>query len=398
MENKGKKVESQAKVGHKQRFVLFKLTKRNWGHVIDAGFMKKGEANQVVGLLRKHAAGKATDIEVENYVRKWFADWSVSEIRDNPEIPDKDNSKAELEAAKLEITRLLEMLKNNGIAITDLQKQLKETLELVERLKASRKKKPEQPKKGKYIKPNIWDPVVNMIKGGINVLVSGPAGCGKSRMIAEMAVAMDTKYFCISFSGGVRYAQAFGSTQLNGNKSRWEPSQLLKAVQKPGVVLLDEIFAADPEVLLGLNSLLEPDSRSILTPIGEIKVHKDCHFVACANTMGRSKDRQYKGAQRTDDSLLDRFAAVKMDYNGTVERQIIEKMGVDNGDNEVEFLISQLANLRNGVKLHNIPFDPSTRRLITAGKSILSGLDKEQAFAVAFTNSLSKIERGKIGC
>ncbi|MBW1799377.1 MAG: AAA family ATPase [Deltaproteobacteria bacterium] len=388
MKNSKNGSQSQGKIGHKQRFVLFQLTKVDWSEKINQGSLKKGEANQIVGLARKYKAGKVVASHVEKYIQGWFPDWTVQKM--DSESPAPDNSD--------EIKKLQNELRAKDKQVRGLQDIVMELKRKVSELKKRPKPQLPKPKKSDYIKPKIWDEVVSLIKAKINVLISGPAGCGKSRMVSEVAKALNQNCFCVSFSGGVRYAQAFGTTQINGGKSHWEPSQLLKAVQKPGIVLLDEIFAADPEVLLGLNSLLEPDSRSILTPIGEIKVHKNCHFVACANTVGRSKDRQYKGAQRVDDSMLDRFTTMKMGYDPKVEETILNNMGVENGDGEINYLTESITALRINIATHNVPFDPSTRRLINAGKAILAGLNKERAFEVAFLNSLSKIERGKVRC
>ena len=146
-----------------------------------------------------------------------------------------------------------------------------------------------------YIKPDIFDECHALVTANINALLSGPAGCGKSRMVKEIATAMDLPFFTQSFSGGMRYAQVFGTTQIKTDGStEWVPSQLLQAVQQKGVVLLDEIFSAEPDIALGLNCLIEADSRSIMTPIGRIDVHEECHFVGAANTVGRVVSRHFR--------------------------------------------------------------------------------------------------------
>jgi len=246
-----------------------------------------------------------------------------------------------------------------------------------------------------YTKPEIFDEVSAFVNSGINVLLTGPAGCGKSRMIKEIADSMETPFFTLSLSGGMRYAQVFGGTQIQENgSSAWVPSQLLNAVQDAGIVLLDEIFAADHNIAIGLNSLLEPDTRSITTPIGQINVHEDCRFVGAANTVGRSVSRQYTGATRCDDSLLDRFLTVPMDYSTKVESKILSRALPETGDRK--WFKSTIKSLRSQVKQHNIPFDPSTRRLINSVKAFGCGVTRERAFEVAFLSGMSTAERGKI--
>jgi hypothetical protein len=293
-----------------------------------------------------------------------------------------------IESLKSEKDRGIKAIDAHCKTIERLKKELADAL--------ANRANPTPPAKGRemYIKPDVWDEVVIPLQDQAihNVLVTGPAGCGKSKMAKEMAVALKTKFFTISFSGGVRYAQVFGTTQIKKDGStEWVPSELLRAVQKPGLVLLDEIFAADANVLIGLNSLLETDSRSFLSPIGEIKVHKDCRFIACANTLGRTKDNKHRGAQRADDSLLDRFCVVHMSYDTEVEKTILKKLGMKNGD-----LLKKVADLREKLKVNQINFEASTRRLITCARLTISGLLPEKAFEMAFLNSLSKAERSRV--
>lgn len=257
------------------------------------------------------------------------------------------------------------------------------------------------PEDGDYIKPEIFNKAYAILigsNGALNLLIDGPAGSGKSRMGREMARARGVDYTGISMSGGVRYAQVFGGSQLvvdekGKQKTEFVEGPLLKAIQKPGVVSIEEIFSADPDVLLGLNSILEASDRKITTPKGVIEVHPECFLMATANTNGRSISAQFTGAQRADDSLNDRFCAVHMGYDPEVEEKILE--GVK--DSEVRKYISgRLALLRHNCRTNNISFDPSTRRLISCLKCLKAGLSAEEAFETAFLAHLSKAERQRV--
>lgn len=258
-----------------------------------------------------------------------------------------------------------------------------------------KKKKAKSRNKNGYIKPDIYESATRTIKAGINLLIHGPAGCGKSRMVKEITDDLKKEFVTVSFSGGTRYAQVFGSTKLEDGNSRFEAGPLLKAVQlKNAVILLDEIFSGDPDVVMGLNSLLEPDSREIQTPAGIIKVHESCTFVAAANTTGRAISRQYTGAQRSDDSLIDRFTHLAMDYDPKAEKSILKAMDL-NGD--AGQLQDKIGKLRKKIKENNIPFDPSTRRLINAARLVRDAeFTADEAFDMAFLNSLSEAEKGKV--
>jgi MoxR-like ATPase len=142
-----------------------------------------------------------------------------------------------------------------------------------------------------YIKPDIYDQVKKAVLAGMNPVIFGPAGSGKSRLCKELAHDLGLDFFTLSFSGGLRYSQVFGSQTLTDGKTEWTPAPLLNWIQGPCLILLDEIFICDPDITAGLNALLEPCTRSIMTPAGAFQVHSECRFIACSNSNGRQQSR-----------------------------------------------------------------------------------------------------------
>lgn len=264
-----------------------------------------------------------------------------------------------------------------------------------------------------YIKPPEFDPICCALLSGENVLLTGPAGLGKSRLGKEVAYAIqkylaaqnpedapELETFVVSFAGGMRYAQMFGSTQIYtddaGNQvSKWVPAPTLESFKKTCVTVIDEIFSADADANNGLNSVLEPDDRSILTPIGKIDRNKHNYVVATANANGRSLSNKYTAVNVADTALLDRFVEFPMDYNRDVENVMLLKIG----DDEVEkYFRENLDKLRNGIKANNIFFDASTRRLKRAINLYINAYNtKEEAFRRCFLVSLSDAEKVKCG-
>lgn len=207
-----------------------------------------------------------------------------------------------------------------------------------------------------YIKPDIYDSIKKAVLAGMNPVIFGPAGSGKSRLCKELAHDIGKPFHTMSFSGGLRYSQVFGSQTLEEGSTTWKPAPLLEWIQDPALILLDEIFSADPEILLGLNSLLEPDTRNITTPAGVFKVNPETSFIACSNSNGRQQARQYTGTTRTDDSLLDRLIPpFFMDYDPKAEKQIIKAL-VDHTT------IQEELNFQRRMKYVSIDGGPPVRR------------------------------------
>jgi len=252
-----------------------------------------------------------------------------------------------------------------------------------------------------YYKPENFDTILAAVKNPkIHVLLKGPAGSGKSLMGRELSKHLELDFFCMSCSGGMRYSHVFGGDRMfidpdtKQTITEFELSNLMRAIQKPCLILMDELFTLDGDLLMGLNGLFEPATGQIETKRGLVSIHPECLVMAATNTDGRNNDRNHVGAKRVDGSSLDRFATFHHDYSKSVEKNILNKLPKLHRQD----VSSWLTKLRQELKLSNITFDPSTRRLQTCVEMINgSGLSPDIAFKSAFLGQLSSMELKKIG-
>ena len=104
-------------------------------------------------------------------------------------------------------------------------------------------------------------------------------------------------------------------------------SQFVEFYEEGGLFLLDEIDAADANVLLVINQALAnghlPLPNRITNP--QAKRHSDFVLIAAANTFGNDANRMYVGRNQLDESTLDRFriGQVVMDYDRELEKSIL---------------------------------------------------------------------------
>jgi len=284
--------------------------------------------------------------------------------------------------------------KSKRTTIKDVEARIVKIEKMIEKMASSEKVEPEiEPEEDDYIVTEEYKLVKQLIEEGEQVLLVGPSGSGKTSMIRSIGKALGKKTTVISFSGGVRYAQVFGSTQLVNGQTAWKPGPVLQAVQEPGIVCIDECFTADPEVTAGLNGLLEPATRACMTPVGEIRMHPDCVVVATSNTNGRtSMSKKYTSTQRADESLVSRFTwKIELDYNTEVEKKLVAN--ILGSKKEANKLVNAMKRIRKGIRQSGIHFDASTRHIMSMAKGLKMGLSLENVVKNTIYNSLSKTER-----
>jgi len=252
--------------------------------------------------------------------------------------------------------------------------------------------------KSGYFKPDNFDLIASIVKTGAHVLIKGPAGSGKTMLCNQIAAALTIPFFCFSCSEGMKYGHVYGADELYTDPetkqtiSRFKHSRLMEEIQKPGLILLDEMFTLEPALLMGLNGLFEPSTRQIETKGGLVTMHKDCLIMAATNTDGRNLDRNYIGAKKVDGSSLDRFVTFYFGYSEQAEKGILNQLPAK----PRKFIQETLSKFRRNLELNNIAFNASTRRLSSCVKLCLHGISPIDAFTSCFTGQLSQTEIKKL--
>ena len=172
-----------------------------------------------------------------------------------------------------------------------------------------------------------FDKVSKLAARRQNIFIPGPAGCGKSHMASQVARAFNLPFGMVSLSGGVTESKLVGRNvpNIHTGVDCFQPTQFVSCFENGGVFLADECDAADPNVLLIINSALANGKLAVDRNGGEvIERHRDFIFIAAANTFGRGADRQYVGRSELDAAFLNRFTIgqVPMDYDPILEEQV----------------------------------------------------------------------------
>jgi hypothetical protein len=169
-------------------------------------------------------------------------------------------------------------------------------------------------------------------KARVNLMLVGPAGAGKTILAQQLAQLIRVPFGSVSCSMGMSESQLTGWLLPVGDAGRFEyvSSPLVTCLQQPSVFLLDELDAADGNVLMSCNSLLANGFISIPHRLGNPLVQRDADsiIVAGCNTVGNGADDMYSARGALDGSTLDRFYCLAVDYDRAYQKSLFVLPGV----------------------------------------------------------------------
>ena len=153
------------------------------------------------------------------------------------------------------------------------------------------------------------------INRGKNILMTGPAGCGKTMAAKSLVNSLDRAdfYFNLGATQDPR-STLIGNTHFDSKKGTYfAESHFVKAIQTPNsVILLDELSRAHPDAWNILMTVLDQGQRYLRLDEADgqatIKVADGVCFVATANI-----GNEYTATRQLDKALLDRFTVIEMD-------------------------------------------------------------------------------------
>lgn len=176
-----------------------------------------------------------------------------------------------------------------------------------------------------------FEKVLQLANARKNIMLTGPAGCGKTHLGGQVARALGLEFGHVSCSMGMSESQLAGWLLPIGEAGKFEyvPAPFVKLYKNGGLFLLDEFDNADPNLAVFFNTAIANGEISIPQNIGEnvVKKHPDFVCVAAANTFGNGPDAIYVGRNQLDAATLDRFRCgiIEMDYDPKVEHAIVDK-------------------------------------------------------------------------
>lgn len=219
--------------------------------------------------------------------------------------------------------------------------------------------------------------VTRALELGMNVVLKGEPGVGKSFLIRYLCAQTNRPLYRMTLSETTYKEDLVGQLHLVSGPdgetvTEWVDGPLTKAAREGGILLLDEINAADANTVAALNAVMEGrNTRSLTIPqTGEqIVPHEEFRVAATANP-------GYQGTYELNDAFEDRFRHIKLDYLPVdVEVDLVlSRSGLDRGrEGEIRRLVEFAGRLREAYSEGELSTPITTRELVRIARFMNGG-------------------------
>jgi len=235
---------------------------------------------------------------------------------------------------------------------------------------------------------NSIDILNSAFEKGLFVLVIGPKGTGKTSLVMEYAIQKSKKLESINFSLRTRESHLIGTKSLVEGNIGFDEGVLIKSMKEGSILYLDELNAAEADVLLRLDEALD-DRRQIILKESDgqvIKADDSWFTIATINPL------THVGTKELPPQLLSRFPVrIRLDYPPEdVEYKIIKKHVKNPHEAEVLQGIKLANTLRQASAVEELYYSPSIRETIAYAKLLEGGASAKEAAKIVFGNVYSQ--------
>jgi nitric oxide reductase NorQ protein len=217
----------------------------------------------------------------------------------------------------------------------------------------------------------------------VPLLLKGPTGCGKSRLVEHMAARLGRPLVTVACHDETSAVDLVGRYLVQAGDTVWQDGPVTRAVRNGAILYLDEFAEARSDVVVVIHPL--SDHRRMLY----VERHDEEIAAAPGFMLVVSYNPGYqRGLKELKPSTRQRFLAASLGYpNKELELEILQgETGIDTANGKK--LCALVHKLRELEPL-GLAEMPSTRLIVNAARMIQAGLAPRAACDAAIVEALT---------
>jgi len=218
-----------------------------------------------------------------------------------------------------------------------------------------------------YVEPLLAKKLQALLESGLNILLDGPQGSGKTVLSRKIAEALNLEYVFFNCSAVYEATDFLAALQIRATpagqaETVWIPTDILRALETAQtnpelryLIFLDEFNRCRELARNGIMPALD-STRKMYNPLtgGMIAIPDNVLWIAAINN-----GAQFTGTTSVDPAQLDRFAPLKMDYPPAAEEvRILARRHPDVPRRQIEQIVQAANAVRSD---ENLRVDLSVR-------------------------------------
>jgi len=215
------------------------------------------------------------------------------------------------------------------------------------------------------------------------VMLKGPTGSGKTRLIEHMAWKLRRPLYTVACHDDLSANDLTGRYIIRGDEVEWIDGPLLMAIKNGGIVYLDEIVEARKDTTVVIHPLTDHRRYLLIEKQGKI------HYAPDNFMMVISYNPNYQSVlKELKPSTRQRFVTIDLNWpDEELEIRIVQQeSGVD--QDLAGKLVKAAHKIRNLVH-QGLEEGVSTRELVYAGTLLKSGVPMKDALYSTMVESLT---------